>query len=461
MKGFVYSHFNFTYMTNPVKGFSKLSKQAKIEWIVDQYFDDKDKAIELLQSYWHDDEKTQKLHDEFIENTISNFFTPYGVAPNFLIDGKLFAIPMAIEESSVVAAAAKSASFWLERGGFKTTLLATIKIGHVHFIYKGDSETLRDFIEEIKDEFYQDTESITANMQARGGGIQSIELVDKSDQLENYYQLEARFETCDSMGANFINSCLEQFSKTLTSSMAGDSRFKADNSDIQIVMCILSNYTPECVVRSEVSCPIEKLTEGTEISAEEFAEKFQRAVRIAEVEPYRATTHNKGIMNGIDAVVIATGNDFRAVEAACHTYASRKGKYTSLTHCEVKDGNFRFWIDVPLALGTVGGLTSLHPMVKFSLDLLGRPSAYQLMSIVASSGLAQNFAALRALVTTGIQKGHMKMHLLNILNQLEATNEEKAIIVDYFKHNVVSHSAAVQKFCEVRGIKSPSEIKKS
>ncbi len=448
-------------MTNPIKGFSKLSKQGKIEWIVDQYFQDKESAIKLLQSYWHDDQKVQKLHDEFIENTVSNFYTPYGVAPNFLIDGKLYAIPFAIEESSVVAAAAKSASFWLERGGFKTTIISTTKIGHVHFMYNGDGEKLRTFIEEIKERFYTDTASITANMQARGGGILDIKLVDKSDQLTNYFQLEARFETCDSMGANFINSCLEQFAQTFTAAIADDSRFSESEKAVQIVMCILSNYTPECVVRSEVSCPVNELTDGSGISPEEFAQKFSRAVKIAEIEPYRATTHNKGIMNGIDAVVIATGNDFRAIEAACHTYASRNGRYSSLTHCEVKDGIFRFWIDAPMALGTVGGLTTLHPMVKFSLELLGKPTAYELMSIIASSGLAQNFAALRALTTTGIQKGHMKMHLLNILNQLEATNEEKEIIIDHFKHNTVSHSAAVKKFCEVRGIKSPEEIKKA
>jgi hydroxymethylglutaryl-CoA reductase len=299
-------------------------------------------------------------------------------------------------------------------------------------------------------------------MRARGGGILDIELIDKTDSIDHYFQLAAKFETCDSMGANFINSCLEQFSKTFTEAIQEDSRFSDQEKDVQIVMCILSNYTPECLVRSEVSCPIADLEDGSGVSPEEFAQKFARAVRIAEVEPYRATTHNKGIMNGIDAVVIATGNDFRAIEAACHTYAARKGQYESLTHCEVKDGIFKFWIEVPMALGTVGGLTTLHPLVKFSLDMLNRPSASRLMSIIASSGLAQNFAALRALVTTGIQKGHMKMHLLNILNQLEATEEEKKIIVEHFKHNTVSHSAAVQKFCEVRGIKNPeATVKKN
>lgn len=448
-------------MRTPIKGFSKLSKDAKIEWLTDQYFNNSEEAIDLLKNYWHADAKTQKLHDEFIENTLSNYFMPFGVAPNFMIDGKLFTIPMAIEESSVVAAAAKSATYWLERGGFKTTIVSTKKVGHVHFIYDGDYQKLEDFFNKVKPILLEDTESLTANMRARGGGIISLKLVDKSSELENYFQIEALFETCDSMGANFINSCLEQFSQSFQREIKIEESFSEAEKNVQVVMCILSNYTPECIVRSEVSCLVEELNGDAGISPEEFAFKFERAVKIAEIEPYRATTHNKGIMNGIDAVIIATGNDFRAVEAASHTYAAKDGRYSSLTHCEVKDGIFRFWIEVPLALGTVGGLTRLHPMVKFSLDLLQKPNAEELMSIVASSGLAQNFAALRALTTTGIQKGHMKMHLLNILNQLEATEEEKASIVEFFKDKIVSHSAAVNKFCELRGINSPEEIKKN
>jgi hydroxymethylglutaryl-CoA reductase len=174
-------------------------------------------------------------------------------------------------------------------------------------------------------------------------------------------------------------------------------------------------------------------------------------VQIAEVEPYRAATHNKGIMNGIDAVILATGNDFRAVEAACHTYAARNGQYSSLTHCDIRDGQFRFWIEIPLSLGTVGGLTQLHPMVKLSLEILGQPGAQELMQIVAASGLAQNFAALRALTTTGIQKGHMKMHLLNILNQLGATETEKELIAHQFSKSVPHHADVVNAFHELRG----------
>ncbi|GCD80778.1 hydroxymethylglutaryl-CoA reductase, degradative [Schleiferia thermophila] len=441
-----------------IKGFSKLSKEAKIEWLINEYLDGDESYIDFLRSYLHPDAKIQKLHDEFIENTITNYYLPLGIAPNFLINGKIYALPMAIEESSVVAAAAKSANFWLERGGFTTTVLSTTKIGHVHFMYFGDGEKLKKFIERHLAKFYEDTHHITANMQARGGGILSIALKNLTHKLEGYYQLEAKFETCDSMGANFINSCLEQMAKTLTILIAESQEFSESEKHVQIVMRILSNYTPECIVKAEVSCPIEQLNADDDITPQEFAEKFYRAVKIAEIEPYRATTHNKGIFNGIDAVVIATGNDFRAVEAAGHTYASRDGQYKSLTHCDISDGIFRFWIELPLALGVVGGLTSLHPMVRFSLALLGKPSATELMGIVAASGLAQNFAALRALVTSGIQKGHMKMHLLNILNQLEATEEEKKFFINYFKDKVVTYAETVRKFCELRGIPAESYV---
>jgi hydroxymethylglutaryl-CoA reductase len=165
-------------------------------------------------------------------------------------------------------------------------------------------------------------------------------------------------------------------------------------------------------------------------------------------------------MNGIDSVIIATGNDFRATEACAHAYAARDGQYRSLTNAEVVDGTFRFWLDLPLSVGTVGGIISLHPMVKFAHELLGNPDAEELMQIIAVAGLAQNFSAVRSLITSGIQKGHMKMHLLNILNQLEATEDEKAQIVEYFKDKVVSFSAAVEIFSKLRGIPVDQKVKK-
>lgn len=432
------------------KGFSKLTKEEKINWITTTYFSNPEEANKVVKQYWNSDIELQKLHDEFIENTLTNFYLPLGVAPNFIINGKTYTVPMAIEESSVVAAASKSAKFWAARGGFKATVLGTEKIGQVHFSYSGSFEKLKNFFNEKKASFYEDSASITKNMEKRGGGILDIQLVDKTDKLKDYYQLHATFNTKDSMGANFINSCLEQFAKTLEREATNYEGFSESEKKIQIIMCILSNFVPNCVVRAEVSCKVEDLNENDNINPNEFAEKFVKAVQIAEIEPYRAVTHNKGIMNGIDAVVLATGNDFRAVEAGAHAYASRNGNYSSLSHASIENGIFKFWLDIPLALGTVGGLTSLHPLVKFSLEMLGKPSAEELMKIVAVTGLAQNFAALRSLTTTGIQKGHMKMHIHNILNQFQATKEEKEQVMAHFSDITVSHSLVVDYLEQIR-----------
>ena len=429
-------------MTKAISGFSKLTKTQKIEWLTTRYFKSPEQAQETLASYWNDDAKLQQLHDEFIENTITNYYLPLGVAPNFLINDTLYTLPMAIEESSVVAAASKAAKFWQSRGGFKTKVLGTTKVGQVHFTFDGSFKELEAFFETLKPRLHSDAQSITVNMEKRGGGIKSIALVNKSDAVPDYYQLHCTFETLDAMGANFINSCLEQFANTLRDGFRKNGRFRESGYHLNIIMSILSNYVPDCLVRAEVSCPIEELTDKN-IEGAQFAEKFVQAVTIAEHEPYRAVTHNKGIMNGMDAVIIATGNDFRAVEAGVHAYAAKDGTYSSLTHASVVDGIFKFWMEIPLALGTVGGLTKLHPLVKWSMELLQNPTARDLMQLVAVAGLAQNFAAIRSLTTTGIQQGHMKMHLMNILNQLEATGDEKKKTIDYFKSNTVTHSAVV------------------
>ena len=422
-------------MRKIISGFSKLSKKEKINWLIENYFHNQSETLKTITQYWNSDTALQQLHDDFIENTISNFYMPFGIAPNFVINNKDYVIPMVVEESSVVAAASLVGKFWSTRGGFKTKVIGTTKIGHVHFMYAGEGAILKEYFNKNKTELLQATASITKNMEKRGGGILEIQLVDKTDALSNYYQLEVTFETKDSMGANFINSCLEAIAK------------KFEKQDIEIVMSILSNYVPECLVSAEVSCKVEEL--GGQ-NPQKFAEKFRQAVQIASVEPYRAVTHNKGIMNGIDAVVLATGNDFRAVEAGAHAYASRSGQYKSLSHCEIKDGIFRFWIEVPLALGTVGGLTALHPMAKLSLEMLQKPSAKSLMQIMAAAGLAQNFAALRALTTKGIQEGHMKMHLQNILNQFHLNDQEKQLVTAYFDNKTVTHSAVVEKIKALR-----------
>ena len=437
-------------MITPITGFSKLNKEEKIDWLLNTYLKESSTAESVLKQYWNNNEDLQQLHEEFTENTLSNFYLPFGIAPNFLINGKLIAIPMTTEESSVIAAASKAAKFWQTRGGFKVEVLNTEKNGQVHFKYDGDPGKLDRFFEVSKPVLLDSVESITKNMKKRGGGVLDIVLLDKTSLLENYYQLHCTFETKDSMGANFINSCLEKFADTLKEEASKFTEFTSEEKEIEVIMSILSNFVPNCIVRAEVSCPVSELSEDKNIDSNAFAEKFITAIKIAEVEPYRAVTHNKGIMNGIDAVVLATGNDFRAVEAGIHAYACREGKYTSLTHAKIEKGIFAFWMEIPLALGTVGGLTNLHPLVKVAFEILQKPNAKELMQIIAVAGLAQNFAAVKSLVTNGIQQGHMKMHLMNILNSQNATPKEKDELVHYFKKHTVTHSSVTEQLERIR-----------
>ncbi len=424
-----------------MRGFSKLSKEEKIDLILSKFLEQESDQKELLKSFWHKNEKLQKTLDEFSENTLSNFVLPFGVAPNIVINGENYCVPMVIEESSVVAAASKAAKFWMERGGFKAEILSTKKVGQVHLHFSGEPKELKKLFNQYKSHLFKVVAPLTSNMEERGGGLTSLSLKDLTHKEEGYFQLWAEFETCDAMGANFINSVLEALGKELNILVAKDLKMEREE-DFEVIMAILSNYTPECLVKAWVDCPVEQLADKSlGMSPEHFAKKFSKSVRIAEMDVNRATTHNKGIMNGIDSVILATGNDFRAVEACAHTYAARSGEYKSLTHCRVENGHFHFEIEIPLSLGTVGGLTALHPLAKMSLELLGNPSAKELMAIVAVTGLAQNFAAVRSLTTTGIQKGHMKMHLMNILNHLETNEEEREKARIHFEDEVISFSA--------------------
>jgi hydroxymethylglutaryl-CoA reductase len=431
-----------------IQGFSKLPKEEKLKWLADNYFPDKEKSISDLASYWHRNPETQKLFDEFAENTITNFYMPFGTAPNFMINGRIYAIPMVIEESSVVAAASMSAKQWVDKGGFHAEVIDTEKIGQVHFLWKGDSRHLSRFFDKLKPMLLEETTSITSNMVKRGGGIRNIELVDMTGQMDDYYQLKATFETCDSMGANFINSVLEKFASILKREVPLYADFDESEKDLEVIMSILSNYTPRCIVRAWVECDVAEMSHFVkDMTGEAFVRKFTNGVKIAQVDPYRATTHNKGIFNGIDAVILATGNDFRAVEACGHVYACRNGRYSSLTDVKVENGRFKYTLEVPLSLGTVGGLTNLHPLVRRSLEMLGNPNAKELMMIAASVGLANNFSAIRSLVTVGIQKGHMKMHLLNILKNFNASQHEIELAKVYFVNHVVSYTT-VREFLE-------------
>ena len=435
-------------MPDKIIGFSKLSRDKKISWISKNFLDNSNEFESILNKYLNDDKNLQSIQNSLSENVISNFHLPYSVSPNFLINNKNYCIPLVTEESSVVAALSNSSKFWYDKGGFKSKVLSKIKTGQVHFKYDGNAESLEKFIIENEHRLIESTDRITKKMRERGGGISNIKLVNKSKELKSYYQLHVDFNTIDSMGANFINSCLEIISKNFKDLLNDSSKFKESEKRIEIIMSILSNYTPECIVESSVECKIEDLSDIDGITAKEFALKFKNAFDIANIDISRAVTHNKGIMNGIDAVLISTGNDFRAVEAGIHAFASSKGKYKSLSECTIIDNIFKIKLKIPLSIGTIGGITDIHPMVKLSLKLLENPTSDKLMNIICSVGLAQNFAAVKSLVTSGIQKGHMKMHLINLLIKQNATKDQINKSEAYFKDRDIN-SQSVKDFLDL------------
>ena len=428
-------------MPDKIIGFSKLSRDKKISWISKNFLNNSNEFESILNKYLNDDKNIQSIHNSLSENVISNFHLPYSISPNFLINNKNYCIPLVTEESSVVAALSNSSKFWYDRGGFKSKVLSKIKTGQVHFKYDGNAESLEKFIIENEHRLIESTDRITKKMRERGGGISNIKLVNKSKELKSYYQLHVDFNTIDSMGANFINSCLEIISKNFKELLNDSSKFKESEKRIEIIMSILSNYNPECIVESSVECKIDDLSDIDGITSKEFALKFKNAFDIANIDISRAVTHNKGIMNGIDAVLISTGNDFRAVEAGIHAFASSKGMYKSLSECTIINNIFKIKLKIPLSIGTIGGITDIHPMVKLSLKLLDNPTSDKLMNIICSVGLAQNFAAVKSLVTSGIQKGHMKMHLINLLIKQNATKDQIKKSKAYFKDRDINNQS--------------------
>ena len=430
-----------------IRGFSKYSKHQRIEVLIQKY-NFEDDLVTKLSSFEVSDPAIQKIIDDLSENQVSNFHLPFSIAPNFVVNGQNLFFPLVSEESSVVAAVSNAASFWARRGGFHAKVLGTEKKGQVHFQWKGKAEKLHLLFPEIKERLMAESDHLMTKMVARGGGISSFELKEMNHLLPDYFQLDVSFQTCDAMGANFINSCLEQFGKSLKEYFRSGERVWGEEQDCNIIMDILSNYTPDSRVRAWVECPVSVLLEGK--SKEEnslFAREFEKAIRISQFDIARAVTHNKGIFNGIDALALATGNDFRAIEACGHAFASRSGSYSGLSDVRIIGETFQFSIELAMSVGVVGGVTTLHPLAKLSMQLLGNPSAPELMIYMAAAGLASNFAAVRALVSSGIQQGHMKIHLNNILEQLNVPNERHAEIQGYFQDKTLSFSA-VEQYCK-------------
>ena len=416
-----------------IQGFSKLNRKQRGEalWV-------DEKIRKTWEKFDHADILLQKRLSSFSENYVANYSLPMGIAPNFLIDGEIYHIPMVMEESSVVAAASKAAKFWFQMGGFKTKSISNNKEGQILFYWKGDFQALKSKEKLLEIFLRKNVKTITKRMIERGGGITQIQLVDFSHQISNGKQLKVHFNTCESMGANFINTVLEEMGKILPEFFSNPVNNLDRWETPKILMAILSNYTPKNSILMAAECRYDDLVfKDSATRGKAYAEKFAAAIEWANKDMYRAVTHNKGIMNGIDAVVLATGNDFRTVEAAAHAYASRGGKYTSLSKLVLNSQTFELQLELPLALGVVGGLTHLHPLAKANLQLLGNPDTQKIMKISASAGLANHFSAIHALISTGIQSGHMKMHLNNLLIKLKASPDEAEKAKDFFQDKAV------------------------
>lgn len=424
-----------------ISGFSRLSREERIN-ILNDILGRGEELLPWLNKWMHPGGEEQATFQRLSENFITSFHMPFGVVPNMVVNGHHYIVPMVIEESSVIAAASRSAKFWSTRGGFRCEVTGTKRKGQIHFIWSGNVEWLKGIFDHFSVKLLAATEQTTHKMRERGGGITDIRLLDKTDLIHGYFQVDASFETADAMGANFINTCLEEMAEALRTELEN----YQDKGSVEIIMSILSNYTPESLVRCTVECDITELAGiSGNLPPDAYAYRFALAARMAQVDISRAVTHNKGIYNGVDAVVLATGNDWRATEACGHAHASAGGTYSALTEAEIEDNHFKYTLNLPLALGTVGGLTKTHPLASLALEILGNPGARELMMVAAAAGMANNFSAVTALVTSGIQRGHMKMHLPNILRQLNASPDEENAAIAHFSGKTVSH-AAVESF---------------
>lgn len=411
-------------------GFSKFDQKQRLDFIA-QATGLSAAEIRSFHDYDAPDAHQQEVYSAMTENYIGNFPMPMGVVTNMLLNDEMYIVPFVTEESSVIAAASKAAKFWAERGGFRACIEGITKKGQVHFTWNGKPQHIKHLFPIIKEQLLNSTGLLTEKMKQRGGGITGLTLIDMTASMLDYYQIDVSFETSDAMGANFINSCLEKISSELRNL----EELNSEELKVEVIMSILSNYTPDCKVRCWVECPAEKM-EGwnKELLHFDFIKKFKQSIDIANIDISRAVTHNKGIFNGIDAVLLATGNDWRATSASAHAFAARDGNYKSLTTVQLTEDKFRFELEIPIAIGTVGGITQIHPAVKRAMAILKYPDAQKLMMIVAAAGLANHFAAIATLITSGIQSGHMRMHLSNILSQLNANTYEQ----DYARHHFAS-----------------------
>lgn len=426
---------------NPFAGFSKLTRAERLQKLVQMGA----LSTEDVQFLKKGSNLPVELAEHFIENVIGYFQMPMGVAANFKIDGREVVIPMAVEETSIIAAASKTAKWIRERGEIKTEVIGRNIIGQIQIAKINDFEKFANLIRENSQKFIQIANTEVAyGLVARGGGVTEIQVrkVPRGDGLDMAV-VHVLADPCDAMGANIMNQVCE-FLKPQIETLTGET----------VNMCILSNLVDTKLTRAHV------VLRGLGLAE---MKKIEEASLFAQKDPYRAATNNKGVLNGIDPILIATGNDWRAVEAGVHAYAAKGGQYSSVTKWKIEADELHGRFEAPIILGVVGGVTRLHPMAKLSLKMLGVETADQLSRICAAVGLVQNLGALRALTTVGIIEGHMKLHIKNLslgagANETEIPYVEKRLeeILSMTKKISLSHAIEVLK--EYRSGKPRPEV---
>ena len=395
-------------------GFSKKSLQERLQILKDYHLLNEDNQTNLE----HNHMLPLSTADQMSENVLATFALPYSFVPDVVVDEEVYQVPFVTEEPSVVAAASFAAKIIKRSGGFKTTIHNRQMIGQVALYQVANIEAAIKNIQNHKQELLELANQAHPSIVNRGGGARDLRVEWLNDEAE-FLVVYLTVDTQEAMGANILNTMLEALKTPLEELTDGES-----------LMAILSNYATEALVTATCEIDIRFLSRNKS-EAIDIAKKIVLASQFAKQDPYRASTHNKGIFNGIDAVVLATGNDWRAIEAGAHAYASRNGSYQGLTTWSIKEATQTLCgeITLPLPIATKGGSIGLNPTVEVSFDLLKQPTAKELASIIASIGLAQNFAALKALVSTGIQHGHMKLQAKSLALLAGAKDTEIAPLV--------------------------------
>jgi len=418
-----------TDKSSKVSGFYKLDLDSRLDFIKN-FADLTEEEINIFS-----DKLNFEIADRMIENVIGNFEIPIGIAVNFQINGKDMIIPMATEESSVVAAASNAAKIARLKGGFTAECSDPIMIGQIQILNVKDIALAAEKILEHKKQLIDLANAQDKVLVSFGGGAKDIEVRILDSPLGKMIVTHIYVDVRDAMGANAVNTMCEALAPMLEELSDGKVRLK-----------ILSNLANKRLARAKAVFDKEKM------GGDKVVDAFLESYTLASVDPYRAATHNKGIMNGIDSLIIATGNDFRAIEAGAHAYASRNGQYSSLTkYYKDKEGNLIGEIELPVAVGIIGGASNIHPKAKICKKILGIKTANELGEIVASLGLAQNFAAVFALSTVGIQKGHMSLHAKNIAVMAGATGEQIDKIAEQMKsENKIKLDRAKEILSEIK-----------